>query len=73
MEENETETTPLPPLLDRSSLHALIAKIIAARQALAIVRVMEEGTYLDKEGRRALKLADQALLRILREIREEAL
>lgn len=32
---------------------------------------MEEGQYLDKEGRRALKAADQALLRILREIREE--
>ena len=72
MEENETETTPLPYLLDRSTLHALIAKIIAARQALAIVRVMEEGQYFEKEDRRALKAADQALLRILREIREEA-
>lgn len=34
---------------------------------------MEEGQYFEKEDRRALKLADQALLRILREIREEAL
>ena len=58
-------------LLDKTTLHALMGKIVAARQALAVVRVMEEGQYLDKEGRRALKLADQALLRILQEIREE--
>ena len=71
MEENETETTPLLPLLDKTTLHALIGKIIAARQAIAVVRVMEEGQYLGKEDRRTLKAADQALLRILREIREE--
>lgn len=70
MEDTEPKNIPL---LDKTTLHALMGKIIAARQALAVVRVMEEGRYLDKEGRRALKLADQALLRILREIREEAL
>ena len=72
MEDNEPETTPLPPLLDSSTLHALIGKIVAARQAIAIVRVMEEGQYFEKEERRTLKAADQALLRILREVREEA-
>ena len=70
MEDTEPKNTPL---FDKATLHALMGKIVAARQALAVVRVMEEGQYLDKEGRRALKLADQALLRILREIREEAL
>lgn len=68
MEDTEPKNTPL---LDKSTLNALMGKIVAARQAIAVVRVMEEGQYLDKEGRRALKLADQALLRILREIREE--
>ena len=71
MQDTEPETTPRPPLLDKVTLHALMGKIVAARQALAVVRVMEEGQYLDKEGRRALKAADQALLRILQEIREE--
>lgn len=69
MEDTEPKNTPL---LDKATLHALIVKIVAARQALAIVRVMEEGQYLEKEDRRTLKAADQALLRILREIREEA-
>lgn len=72
MEENETETTPLPPLLDKATLYALMGKILAARQALAVVLFREEGQYLGKEDRRTLKAADQALLRILREIREEA-
>ncbi len=69
MEDTEPKNIPL---LDKTTLHALIGKIIAARQAIAVVRVMEEGQYLGKEDRRALKLADQALLRILREIRKEA-
>ena len=72
MQDTEPKNTPLPPLLDKTTLHALMGKIVAARQALAVVRILEEGQYLDKEDRRALKAADQALLRILREIREEA-
>lgn len=68
MEDTEPKNIPL---LDKVTLHALMGKIVAARQAIAVVRVMEEGQYLDKEGRRALKAADQALLRILQEIREE--
>lgn len=67
----DEDMEPVGALLTRNELYALQGKIVKARQALAAVRVMEEGQWFDNPDRRALDAADRALLRVLRDIREE--